>query len=257
MIETQIKQTISKYKLCSKKEKILVALSGGKDSAVVAYVLKKLNYNVEAIHINLGFENHSERCLKAVEDLCNNLKIKLHVYNINMLKVFKRNKKKRLSNCVVCGVIKKYILNKQARKLRADKIATGHHLNDIAQTFLMNIFKGSVKLNYNLKPILDVKGRKFIPRIKPLFFVSEKEIESYTKKLGISFVKQVCPYRGESYRVETINFLKDFSDKDKKNLVKNIIKLSGKRNTKEEMIYCSVCGEPSRGRICKVCELVS
>jgi len=282
MIETQIKNTIKKYKLCNKKEKILVALSGGKDSTVTAYVLKKFGYNIEGIHINLGFGKFSEDCLKSVKKLCDELRIKLHIYNINMLKIFKKNtkkskifgatksetvlmhktdedfvgKKKKLSNCAICGVVKKWVLNKQARKLRADKIATGHHLDDLAQTFLMNIFKGNPKLNANLSPILNIKDKKFIPRIKPLFFVNEKKIIKYSKLKKLLFIKQVCPYRGESYRVEMINFFKNFSDMDKKNLIKNFMKISKKIRFKEKMIYCEICGEPSRSRICKKCEIV-
>ena len=80
-IETIVKNTLRKIKL-SKKEKILVALSGGKDSTVTAYLLKKFGYNIEAIHIDLKIGKYSEKCLKAVEKLCKDLDIKLYVYDI-------------------------------------------------------------------------------------------------------------------------------------------------------------------------------
>ena len=74
-------QTLSSIKL-NKKEKILVAMSGGKDSSVVAYLLHKLGYNIEGFHINLSMGEYSKRCLNAVEKLCEQLGIRLHIYDI-------------------------------------------------------------------------------------------------------------------------------------------------------------------------------
>ena len=65
-LQTKVKQTLKEIKL-SKKEKILVALSGGKDSTTTAYLLKKFGYNIEGFHIDLGMGNYSRKCLKAVD----------------------------------------------------------------------------------------------------------------------------------------------------------------------------------------------
>jgi len=65
-IELKIKNTIEKNKLCNKKEKVLVALSGGKDSTLTAYLLKKFGYNIQGLHINLGMSSYSERCMNVV-----------------------------------------------------------------------------------------------------------------------------------------------------------------------------------------------
>lgn len=260
-IETQVKKTLKKIKI-SKKEKILVAVSGGKDSSVTAYLLHKFRYNIEAIHINLGMGIYSEKCLNAVEKLCENLKIKLHVYDIKkemgktMPEIFK-SKDKKSNNCFLCGVIKKWILNKKARELKADKIATGHNFNDELETFLINIFKGSLKLSANSGPILKTKDKKFTIRIKPLFFIDKKRIEDYIKKLNIKYVRGTCPYRKETYRVEARHFIKKLSDKEKENLMKNLLELAKKiKKDESEIKYCKICKEPSRKEICKKCELL-
>ena len=80
-IESQVKKTLKQIGL-KKNEPILVALSGGKDSTVTAYLLKKFGYNLEGFHIDLKIGAYSEKCLKSIQKLCSDLKIKLHVYDI-------------------------------------------------------------------------------------------------------------------------------------------------------------------------------
>ncbi len=263
MIEEKVKKVLKKIRV-NKKEKILIALSGGKDSAVVAQIMKKLGYNIQGIHISLGLGKYSEKCLEVVEKLCGNLEIKCYIYDLkketgnSMINYFRKNACKNISTCTICGIFKKWILNKKARELKANKIATGHHRDDELQTFLMNIFKGSPQLNSNFGPILENKDKKLIVKIKPLFFISEKEIENYVKKNKIPFVKEICPYRQETYRVEIRKIFEKFSDKEKENMMKNFLELFKKiKKDIQKINYCEICGEPSRNRICKKCSLIS
>jgi len=269
-IERKVRQTIEKYKLCNKKEKILVALSGGKDSTVTAYFLKKFGYDIEGFHINLGMGGYSERCFFAVKKLCKQLDIKLHVYDIKKemgasmcyirSTIQTEGQGKGLKNCAICGVIKKWIMNKEARKLKVDKIATGHNLDDEAQTFFMNILKGSPQLSANSGAITrNVKNKKFITRIKPLFYVAENDIREYSKKQKLPVVYEHCPCALDSYRIQIRQFMNTLTTKEKENIMKNFDRLSGRihRLKKEESLkYCEICGEPSRNNICKMCQLV-
>ena len=266
-LKSQFKKTLKKIHL-SPKDKILVALSGGKDSATTAYLLKKFGYNIEGFHIDLKIGDYSERCLKAVEKLCEDLGIKLYVYDMKKemgsgmcylrTAIQSQKDKGKLKNCAICGVIKKWILNKEARKLKAGKIATGHNLDDEAQTFLMNIFKGSPELSSNIGPITkNISDKKFVPRIKPLFYVSEEEIRKYSQVKKLPIVYDKCPCALDSYRIQIRKFTEKLSEKEKQNVIKNFEKMAQKFKKNGSVInYCETCGEPARQKVCKTCELL-
>ena len=252
-LERKFQETIKKIGL-NKKEKIVVALSGGKDSTVVAYLLKKFGYNIVGFHIDLKIGKYSENCLNATKKLCKNLEIKLHVYDMKkkmgsgmcyLRTTIQSQHKHNIKNCAICGVIKKWILNREIRKLKADKIATGHNLDDEAQTFLMNIFKGSPKLSANSGVITkNIENKKLIPRIKPLFYIAEEDIRKYSKQKNLPVVYEKCPCALDSYRIQIRNFLEKMPTKDKENIIKNFDRISGiiQKTKDTRMNYCEVCG---------------
>ena len=266
-VEKKFLETLKKIKL-SKKNRIIVALSGGKDSSVTAYLLKKFGYNIEGFHINLKIKGYSDKCLDAIKELCKMLKIRLHVYDIKkqmgssmcyIRSGIQRRCITKIKNCAICGVIKKWIMNREIRKLKADKIATGHNLDDEVQTFLMNIFKGSPQLSVNLGPITrNIPDKKFIPRIKPLFYIPEDEIRKYSKKNKLPVVYERCPCALDSYRIQVRKFVDTLSLKDKENIIKNFECLLDRINgiADSTINYCKICGEPSRRKICKKCRLL-
>jgi uncharacterized protein (TIGR00269 family) len=266
-LELKFKQTLEKIGI-NKKEKILVALSGGKDSTVTAYLLKKLGYNIEGFHINLSMGDYSKKCLAAVNQLCNQLDIKLHLYDIkeemgNSMCYIRSaiQSDKGLKNCAICGVIKKWIMNKEARKLKVNKIATGHNLDDEVQTFLLNMLKGSPQLSINSGAITqNTKDKKFISRIKPLFYIAEDDIREYSKKMKLPVVYEHCPCAIDSYRIQLRKFTNNLSVKEKENIMKNFDSLSPNLQnlkSKEKLNYCEICGEPSRNKICRMCQLLN
>ncbi len=266
-VENKVKQTIKKYKLLNKKEKIIAAASGGKDSTAALYILKKLGYNIEALYINLQLGDYSERCEKAVQDLCKNLGVKMHILNIKEEFGMRMcnirggvQQRVKVSNCMVCGIVKKWMLNKQARKLKAKKIVTGHHLDDEAQTIIMNFLQGNLTLGANGGPRTGIiNDEKFVPRIKPLYFISEEEIKKYTQEMKLPVVYEKCPCAISSLRIRTREYLNTLNKKTKENIIHNFLKMLPELREKlkqQKVVYCEICGEPARNKTCKKCSLL-
>ncbi|MFZ5955599.1 MAG: TIGR00269 family protein [Nanoarchaeota archaeon] len=259
-IEGQIKKTIKEYELIKKQDRLIVALSGGKDSTSILYLLKKLGYDVNALMINLNFGEWSKLNLINMENFCKSINVNLDVINLNeVCRIEEIVEKSHLTKCTVCGVVKKWALNKWAKKLRADKIVTGHNLDDECQTIIMNFLKGNIYLGINSTPLTGVSNANFVQRIKPLFFTPEDEIKKYAEKMHFPVVYERCPYASKSYRIETREWLKDFSDNQKLKIVKNYQKIIPelRKRSKDEIINCEICGEASKNKICRACSFLN
>ena len=265
-IERRVADTIKKYKLLKKSDKVVVALSGGKDSTSVIYILKKLGYNVEGLMIDLYLGQWSETHKENMTKFCENNNIPLTIVDLKkelgqgicFIKAVLK-KQKNLTGCTVCGIIKKWILNKWAKKLKADKIVTGHNLDDEAQNVLMNFLKGNILLGVNSSPSAGGKPvAGFAQRVKPLFFIPENDIRAYAKKRKFEILYDKCPCSFETYRSDTRDWLDNISDKEKLAIVKNFQELVPKLRTENvfELKICKSCGEPSRSDICNYCKIV-
>jgi len=272
-IENKVKDTIKDYKLFSKKEKILVAYSGGKDSTIILYILKKLGYNVEAITINAFIGNYSKANLKNAMGFCDRHSIKLHHvsfrdefgYSLCYLRDLINSKGHKIKSCTICGVLRRYLINKYSKKLKAKKVVLGHNLDDEAQNIIMNFFRSNLEISARLGPVTGlIKSKSFIPRVKPLYFVSEKEITNYSKKMNFPVVYGECPCSSDSYRRSIKTLLNELEKKNKSiknNIINNFIKISpqlkDKFRTKQKINLCKYCNEPSKAEICKSCQIMS
>ena len=190
--EDKVFKTISKYNLIDKNDKLCVAASGGKDSLTVLYLTKKYlefrNISMDtlfALAIDEGIEHYRAKTLVDLRKFCEEHTITLYVveakqeFNYTLDEAFPIiNKGTKKKPCNICGVWRRYLLNKYARKYGATKVITGHNLDDEAQAIMMNFLRNRLDLNSRLGPISGtVKDKRFVPRIKPLFFTSEKAVE--------------------------------------------------------------------------------
>ena len=267
--EGKVKDAIRRFRLFSRKDRVAVAASGGKDSTVLLHLLRKLGYNVEALAIDEGIKGYRDKTLEILRKFCNGHetgKIRLRIYSYK--KEFGAELDKMLTRmnyipCSICGTFRRYLLNKMSRGY--DKLATGHNLDDEAQSIMMNYLKNNLSITARLGPSSGIaRDKKFVNRVKPLYFCSEKEVMAYSFLHGLQSDYSECPHAPESFRAKVRDALNEYERArpgTKKMIVERFVeqlpmlkqhfrKIEKKRGLAE----CENCGEPSHSRICKACQ---
>lgn len=265
--DNRVKETISKFKLFDKKEKIMVAASGGKDSTVLLYVMKKLGYNVEAITINAHIGCYSDESLENLKKFCSDEEIKL--FEISLKKEFgcslcyimsvMEGKGMNKTSCSICGSLRRYLLNKYSKKLNSKILLTGHNLDDEANGTLMTLFAGNLNQVARIGPVTVDLGDIFVKRAKPLYFLFEDEVERYSKimKFQVHYGWCPCSVAGARRFYAEMNI----SPEEKFNLVKNMVanldKLREYYKGSKKLKICKNCKQPSSNELCQACTIIS
>lgn len=275
--EKKVLYTIRKYSLIDKKDKVAVAFSGGKDSITLLYLLNKFckarKQEIVAMTIDEGIGDYRTKLLEQGKNFCKEQEIPLKIFsfkkefgfNLDDKKIRTKIKKLKLTNCYVCSILKRWLLNKKAKELRCNVIATAHSLDDEAENILLNLFKGNPELLAKLGPRTGTQETKaFVQRVKPFYLCPTKEIILYAqlKKLPIPKEKAICPARGETFRIEIRKFLDDMDKKHveiKNAIINSFLKLMPiiKEKFKNvEFKKCKKCGYASSHDYCKACLLL-
>ena len=262
--EKKVLHTIKKYNLIGKKDRVVVACSGGKDSTATLFVLNKYFKNVQVIAIDEGIKGYRSKTLADLQGYCEKNSIKLNIYSFKEEFGFHLDRiKDQRRICMHCGVLRRYLLNKKSKGF--DKLVTGHNLDDEAQSILMNLFKTNINSLIRLGPVSGVaRDPKFVPRVKPLYLCSEKEsfVYSHLKQFGVRYIE--CPYASSSFRAvvrDSLNNYEQIHPGSKMQLVENFLwllpKLKREYSKHGSIGYCSVCGEPSTTEVCNACSIVN
>ncbi len=250
-----LKKSIYKYKILKKDERILVALSGGKDSVAMVSSLRELGYNFEVLHINLGIDKYSEKSEEISVQLCKELSLDIHIVRLKDFgfTISKVREKSRRRACSACGIAKRYIMNKFAREERFDVVATGHTSEDIGSFYLKNIAGGSRIWAEKLMPRNEPFDPKIVARAKPLFEMSEKENMLYVLLKGLPYVEEECPFAPKPEWKEIIYEIEKRKPGFTKNFVRGLI--SAKKDF-GIIKYCERCGEVANSNVCSFCKLL-
>jgi len=264
--EQTVKDMIEKFVLIEPQDKVVVAVSGGKDSTVLLHVLNKLGYDVEAVTVDVHIGCYTKKNFENITNFCAKLGVKLHAssfrksygYSVCYMTSMLRQKNKTLGSCTVCGVLRRKSLNQLSREVGATKIATGHNMDDEAQTILMNVIKGKMNLNARLGPKQTLAEDNFVQRIKPLYFISEAEIEKYSKMHNFPVHYGRCPCGVSSTRGRLRDKL---TDAQKNNIMKwftaILPALRQKYKSSKTLNKCNSCSEPCTGSLCQACKILN
>jgi len=248
--------------------RVAVALSGGKDSTALLLLLHRLlpaweDVRLIAITIDEGIAGYREETIQSAERLTSRLGIEHHCISFtglfgDSLDAFLTGRESQA--CSICGIMRKKALVIGARQAGATKLATGHNLDDEAQSVLMNVFRGDLSRLIRNSSV-DSSG-KFIPRIKPLSLISEKEIATYLMLNDAWTELPECPYTRYAMRREVRSMLSGFEYIHPGTMFRLVeSKKKIERDCKgggisEPLRSCRECGDPCSGDLCQVCLLL-
>lgn len=267
--ETEIHETIVGNKLFQPGDKVAVGASGGKDSTVLAYVLKLLNkrynygLNLFLLSVDEGISGYRNDSLETVKKNRDDYEMPLKImsyedlYGWSMDRIVETVGRK--NNCTFCGVFRRQALDRGAAILKVNCLVTGHNADDIAETVLMNILRGDISRLSRCTNIITM-GDDAIPRCKPLKYTYEKEIVMYAYFKKLCYFSTECIYSPEAYRGHVRSFLKNL-EKIRPSAIIDII-YSGECIAVRDDVQlpirgiCEQCGYVSSQNVCKACVLL-
>ncbi len=272
--EKRVFRTIQKYKMIREGDKVLLGLSGGKDSIALLHIFTNLQntlkFEILPLFIDLGIQlnNYSQVSSEIVKRNCKKLGLDVIIVKIKDEYGFSIDnvsaKKLRRPICSVCGLIKRYVLNRKTLELSVNKVATGHNLNDEATFLLQNIINTDVDLLSKFGPIQPTLEGLFVSRIKPFFETYEDDISLYATLKNLEYVDTTCPYAKDASTLQLktiIANLENIRPGAALAMVKGFYKkikplLQSIREEREEKITkCKICGMPTSMEICSFCRL--
>lgn len=261
--ENRVEKTIREFRMFSRRDKILVAVSGGKDSLSLWQALIKLGYDADGFHINLGIGNYSEMSNQIALKFARKVGRTLHelylAKEVMPVPDF-RNYDKRPA-CSLCGTLKRYYMNKVAKELGYSVVATGHNLDDESAVLFSNALSWNIEYLERQYPVLP-EGNGFVKKVKPLCKISEKESALYAVLSGIEYVEDECPMAQGATSIDYKLYLSQLEEKMPgtklrfySEFLRKLYPILKTQDQKAKLQKCKVCGEPSISDICSVCKL--
>ncbi|MEG1086607.1 MAG: ATP-binding protein [Cetobacterium sp.] len=222
-----IGRAMHKYNMVQDGDRVAVGVSGGKDSLTVLNALiriKKISgINFEIIPIHIHPVEEGSKYGEIVE-YCKKMGLDLQVFETSLSKDIFENEEIK-NPCFLCARIRRGLLYRVMREQNINKLALGHHKDDIIETFLMNVFyQGNINV---MKPAY-YSEEYGVTVIRPLSFVEEKDTIKYAKKLNLPILHNECPYEKSenSKRLRVKNLIKDLAkeNEDIRSVMLNSIK---------------------------------
>ncbi|MEM2878684.1 MAG: TIGR00269 family protein [Candidatus Hadarchaeales archaeon] len=269
-VESRFRKTVAMHRLINPGDRIAVAVSGGKDSVscmrLLAGYCSGKRCELVAITVDEGIKGYRSEGLRLA--IKNARELGVEHFTVRFRDVLgstldamvkKSAHKSGMNPCTLCGVIRRALLNRAAKKLDAQKLATAHNMDDEVQAIMLNYVRSDFSRLYRLGPKYEAK-RGFVPRIKPLREIPEKEMALYAMLSGIEVHLGTCPYSGglHSEIRDFLNSLEENHPNSKFMILRMFDRMKpflSKAAGKADLGECEVCGEPTPSRLCKACSL--
>lgn len=270
-VEKKVIKTVRHENLLDKGDKVLVALSGGKDSVTTLEILnsfREMNViDICAVTVDEGIANYRQEGVDIARRHAERLGIEHKVvslkedYGITLDEIMQRPNHK--GSCTYCGVFRRTIINKAAREMGATKIATGHNLDDEVQAIMMNYLEGNTDNLTKLGAKTESEAEEFTVKIKPLREIPEREIGLYVVAKDLEVHFDSCPYAMQSFRGEVSEVINQLAEKHptiKFSTLRGYEKIKDAIKDEMQKDYahgrCKRCGEPSSNELCKACSFL-
>lgn len=212
-ILSRTRAAVDDYKMIQPGDKIAVGVSGGKDSLMLLKALCELKrfysaeFTVVAITLDMRFEN-KDGDFSAVKEMCDQYGVEYVVKPTDLYEIIFNIRKER-NPCALCSRMRRGILHDTAKELGCNKIALGHHLDDAAETFMMNLL---IESRVGCFAPVTYLSRRDITMIRPLVYVREREVTAAAERLNLPVVESKCPANEHTKREDVKNLLQELSE---------------------------------------------
>ena len=265
--ETHVARNIKSQKMFTPDDKVLVAVSGGKDSLALWDLLARMEYQVAGLYIDLGIGEYSKRSREKSEAFAESIGGRLIIqdvpqaYGDGEIGITELSNTLRRKPCSGCGLTKRYVTNRIAHELGFDVLATGHNLDDEAATLMGNVLHWQTGYMARQSPVLESTHAHLAKKVKPLYTFTERETLSYVLIRGIDYIEEECPNahgaRSILYK-EALNTLENESPGTKASFLMGFLDKARPLLEKEDSVIlaeCIRCGEPTTAELCAFCRM--
>ncbi len=269
----QTERAIHKYRMFMPEERVLVAVSGGKDSLALWEVLLRLGYQADGLYIDLGIDGglaYSAQSSAKAQAFAAARGAQLHIVSLPELYgetvyAIARRRRRAKRPCSICGLVKRHEMNRIAFESGYAVLATGHNLDDEAAVLFGNVLHWHSGYIVRQGPVLPADGAGLSRKVKPFCRFYERETAAYTLLRGIDYIYEECPYADHATSIwhkETLTRLEHESPGAKLQFYLHFLRAKEEglfclQLTDTEALHkCEQCGQPTIAEgICAFCRL--
>jgi len=262
--DRQVQRAIDDEHMFTRDDRVLVAVSGGKDSLALWDVLRRLDYSVTGLYINLGIGEYSEESYRKAAAYADTHGAALLVADIPGeygMSVEEFARATRRVSCSACGLSKRYLFNRVALENGFSVVATGHNLDDEAAVLFGNLLHWQVEYLARQSPVLPSTHPRLARKVKPLFRIAEREAAAYAIISGIDYIVEECPNsigaKSLLYK-EALNLLEQASPGTKQGLYWGFLERGRPLVEAQDTAVlrdCIHCGQPTTSEVCAFCRM--